>query len=179
MTNPTFNSTARVRWPILSLRKSSARLALYVLTLLIVGVSWSEATAQDPPESECMVCARVKCHADPKRTTYRACTPGLSGGNECEEETGSNGCPVPKSCQLSNGLCTPTFALAEFERDQAVRTFEAGGMLPSDGLFYVGRQGDDLILRLKCSSEPLARMAIRDVGRPVARAAIARAAIAG
>ena len=173
MTNPTYNSTARVRWPIPSPRKSAVRLAPYALTLMIVGVSWSEATAQDPPESECMVCARVKCDADPEGTEYRACTPGLSGGNECEAETSSNGCPIPKSCQLSNGLCTPTLALAEFERDQAVRTFEGGGMLPSDGLFYVGRQGDDLVLRLKCSSEPLARMAIRDVGGPVARAVMA------
>lgn len=174
MSNPTFIFTAGVRWSRRSFQESARRVALSALVPLIAGVSWSEAAAQDPPGSdECKVCARVKCDADPEGTDYRACTPGLSGGNECEAETGSNGCPIPESCQLSNGLCTPTLALAEFERDQAVRTFEGGGMLPSDGLFYVGRQGDDLVLRLKCSSEPLARMAIRDVGRPVARAVMA------
>ena len=172
MSNPTFISTAGVRWPRLSLRESARRFAPYALVLLTAGVSWSEAAAQDPPDpEECKVCARVKCQADPTGTEYRTCTPGLSGGNECEEETGSNGCPIPESCVLSNGLCTPTMASADPER--AIRTFEAGGMLPSDGHFYVGKQGQELVLRLKCNSEPLARIAIRDVGRPAATAVLA------
>ena len=173
MSIPSFNATARLRWPRLSLQESALRLTPYALALLVVGVSWSKAAAQDPPESECRVCARVKCDADPTRTNYRTCTSGDSGGNDCDEETGSNGCPIPGSCQLSNGLCTPTMALADFERDQAVRTFEAGGMLPADGRFYVGKQGQDLVLRLKCNSEPLARIAIRDVGRTAATAVLA------
>ncbi|MYI06802.1 MAG: hypothetical protein F4059_05665 [Gemmatimonadetes bacterium] len=174
MSNPTFIFTAGVPWPRRSFRESVRRVALYALVPLIASVSWSEAAAQDPPGSdECKVCAKVQCDADPTGTNYKTCTPGLSGGNECEEETGSNGCPTPKSCVLSNGLCTPTMALADVERDRAVRTFEAGGMLPSDGRFYVGKQGQDLVLRLKCNFEPLARIAIRDVGRSAASAVLA------
>jgi len=64
-------------------------------------------------------------------------------------------------------------ALAEPERNQAIWTFERGGMLPADGAFYVAIHGDQLVLRQKCGAEALARMAARDVGRTPAKVVLA------
>lgn len=140
------------------------------MVLFAIGVPWSRATAQEP--TECWACGRVKCESDPKNTNYRGCTKALAGGRTCGPMPVPD-CPPPNSCTLENGLCPPVMALAEPERNRAIRTFESGGMLPADGAFYVAIRGDQIVLREKCGTQELARVAARDIGKTPATLALA------
>ncbi len=160
-----------------SRRKTNRRLTTLVvfcpMVLFAIHVSRSETVAQDPPAT-CWACGVVQCEEDPESTDYRGCTKALAGGRNCGPLPVPD-CPPANSCTLRNGLCPEVMALAAPERNRAIRTFERGGMLPADGAFYVAMRGDQIVLREKCGTEELARMAARDVGKTRGRVVVASA----
>ena len=171
-TTPIIQPPRRRYYP---LRRKTNRLLttlviLCPMVLLAIAVSGPATFAQEPP-TECWACGRVKCDTDPDNTIYRGCTKAMKGTRSCGPLPVPD-CPPPGSCELGPNLCPSVMALAEPQRSRVIRAFERGGMLPSDGAFYVAIRGDQLVLRQKCGTQELARMAAKDVGRMPARVAL-------
>lgn len=54
--------------------------------------------------------------------------------------------------------------LSATEVDEALDAFAHGRMLPSNGAFFVGVRGDEIVLRQKCGGTLVARLALSNMG---------------
>lgn len=149
--------------------------AVAALAICVTIGDTSSAAAQEPPEFECWSCAWKICEPPTgDDEPYKYCARSEFGTNDCDTPMRGNGCPVEtQSCRESDGYCVPTMAMFGPAQDEAVRIFESGGLLPSDGFFYVAIRDDEYVLRRKCGRDAVAWLAIRDVGRSKATVVLA------
>ena len=110
-------------------------------------------------EDECWGCARAKCHMGGE---YRTCAATEVGSSNCRQGGYRKGRPCGR-CIDRGELCEETFASID-ETDAALDAFASGEMLPSDGRYYIGVAGNELVLRQKCGGAAVARLATANVG---------------
>lgn len=117
--------------------------------------------AQEPPV-KCWGCLWVGGGMCGRQKLCRR-VPGPEGAADCVDKQLPGEFPCFE-CDDDFDLCTPPppGGVAEIE---SLAAFKSGRMLRSNGQHYIGVQGDQLVLRRKCSGAAVATILAADVGR--------------
>lgn len=139
--------------------RGSVGASLVGVAVLLVSIMAAPVALSAQVEDECWACGRAKCQVGGE---YRKCTPSDEGSAECKQTLPSKRYACGR-CNDRGELCEEGFVSAT-EVDEALDAFAHGRMLPSNGAFFIGVRGDEIVLRQKCGGTLLARLALSNMG---------------